>query len=351
MTVVLHLLNDVHRAGNGIINAVVDLSCEQAQRGHLVLVGSAGGEYVDLLARHGVHHVVVADIRRPRCALPVSAGLRQLIRTHDVEVVHAHMNYTTVVARLAVTRTRARLVATAHTAFKPDAALMASADLVIAVGAAVGEGMRRRGVPAARIRVVRNGTLGSARSTEQTAPVELKRPAVLSVAGLYPRKGIDVLVAAFAELAEQVPDAHLYVAGDGPEREALTAQAAATSVAARIHFLGFRDDAAALLRSADVFVLPSRRDPFPLVVLEAREAGCAVVGSATDGIPEACDFGRAGWLFPVDDVVALTAALHTLLTDPAALARWRAAGSDGLEDFTIARVAAEVDAAYRDVLG
>lgn len=351
MTVVLHLVNDVHRAGNGIINAVVDLSCEQAQRGHRVLVGSAGGEYVDLLARHGVRHVAVADIRRPRCALPVSARLRQLIRTDDVEVVHAHMNYTTVVARLAVTRTRARLVATAHTAFKPDAALMASADLVIAVGTAVGEGMRRRGVPASRIRVVRNGTLGSARTVEHAAPVDLQRPAVLSVAGLFPRKGIDLLIAAFAELAEHVPEAHLYLAGDGPAREGLTAQAAATPAAHRIHFLGFRDDAGALLRGADVFVLPSRRDPFPLVVLEAREAGCAVVASATDGIPEACDFGRAGWLFPVNDVEALTEALHTLLTDSAALAHWRAAASGGLDDYTVVRVADEVDEIYREVLG
>lgn len=350
MTTVLHVLNDVRRSGNGIVNAVIDLACAQAGQGGHVLVASAGGDYVDLLAEHGVRHVVVDGIRDPRRVLPAAGALRAIVRDAPVDVVHAHMNYSTALCRLAVTGTSARLVATAHTSFKKAARLMTVADVVIAVGAAVAVGMRGRGVPGRKIRTVRNGTIGTPRASGSWTAAELDGPSVLCVAGLYERKGIDVLIDAFARVVPAVPGARLYLAGGGPDHDALAARAQATGVSDRISFLGYRDDVPSLLRGADVFVLPSRRDPFPLVVIEAREAGCAVVASAVDGIPEACDDGKAGWLFPVGDAAALAGALSALLTDPALLAQWRAAAAHGLEDYTVTRVEREVAEVYRELL-
>ena len=73
------------------------------------------------------------------------------------------------------------------------------------------------------------------------------------------------------------------------------------------------------------------------------------MASAIDGIPEACDGGRAGWLVPVGDVPALANALDGLLSDPELLLRWRAAAQVSLERFSVARVAQEVEVAYREV--
>lgn len=351
MTSVMHVLNDVRRLGNGIVNAVVDLACVQGDRGHDVVVASAGGEYVDLLAAHGVRHLLVPDIRRPHRMLSAASVVRRAVRGHDVEVVHAHMNYSALVARAAVAGTPARVVATAHTSFKRESTLQAVADLVIAPSTAVADALRRRGVRRSRIRVVPNGPIGSPREPANPTPADLARPAVLTVAGLYERKGVDLVISAFASASADVPAAHLYVVGDGPQRPALTALAAGTAVSDRVHFLGFRDDVMSLLRGADVFVLASRSEPFGLAVVEAREAGCAVVGSAVDGLPEACDFGRAGWLFPSGDEASLAAALRSLLRDPVTLQRWRSAAKEGLEKYTVSRVADDVADVYEELLG
>jgi glycosyltransferase involved in cell wall biosynthesis len=350
VTTVLHVLNDVDNAGNGIVNAVVDLACEQRRRGDTVYVASAGGGYEPLLAEHGVRHVTVAGIRRPTATAASARHLRRLVLDHSIEIAHAHMNFSTVLARAAVAGTPARCVASAHTAFKWESALMALADRVIALGEAGASTMRRRGVRPSRLRIVRNGTVGSVRNAA-TGTAELARPAIVTVAGMNPRKGIDVLIRAFEQVAVCRPEAQLHLVGDGPERRTYQAQADATGVAERIRFHGFRDDVGAVLRAADVFVLPSRRDPFPLVILEAREAGCAIVASSVDGIPEASDWGLAAWLVPVDDVAALAAALSTLISDPAVLATWREAARRDLQGFSVARVADEVQDVYDDVLG
>ena len=168
---------------------------------------------------------------------------------------------------------------------------------------------------------------------------------------MYPRKGIDLLIRAFEAVSVQYPAAHLHLVGDGPARSEYEQQAARTNVAGRIHFHGYQSDAQSFLRAAYVFVLPSRRDPFPLVILEARQAGCAIVASDVDGIPEACDGGAAGWLVPVEDVAALTRALSTLLGDADALRSWQQTAGTALERFTVARVATDVEAGYRHAMG
>ena len=346
------MLNDISSNGNGIVNAVIDLACEQRRRGENVWVASAGGSYRDLLAHHDVHHVLVDNIRQPSALLASASALRQHIRDNSVHVVHAHMNFSTVVARLAVARTPAHLVASAHTAFKRESAVMNLADVVFAFGAAGTRTMRRRGVPAAKLRTLQNGTVGSVRTTtSHRAELPGPGPAIVTVAGMYPRKGIDLVLRSFELLAAEHPTAHLHLVGDGPFRREYERQAAATSCAERVHFHGFQRDVGSFLRAADVFVLASRRDPFPLVVLEAREAGCAVVASDVDGIPEACDGGRAGWLFPVGDVPALSGALSRLLADQQVLAQWRRAARSSLARFTVARVASDVDAGYQTLTG
>lgn len=350
MTVVLHLLNDVHRHGNGIVNAAVDLACGQAAVGHDVWVASAGGEFVELLSAHGVGHVELPRGRLVRSVLLTALTVRSHVRSHGVEVLHVHVNFATLIGRLAVIGTDARLVATAHTAFKREATLMALAARVIAVGRSVGDEMVRRGVPPGRVRIVKNGTLGSPRVIESDELAPLLRPAVVSVAGLYRRKGIDLLIDAFVRVAIDLPDAHLYLVGAGPDASRFRAQAAATAVSSRIHFEGYQEDVGRYLRAADLFVLPSRQDPFPLVIIEAREAGCAIVGSTADGIPEALDWGRAGWLFPAGDGAALEEALRILLGSTDERARLRRVAADNLGQFALTRVVADVDAVYEELL-
>ena len=113
-------------------------------------------------------------------------------------------------------------------------------------------------------------------------------------------------------------------------------------------FAGAVEDPHPYLLGADIFVLPSHADPAPLVLSEAREAGCAVVATAVDGIPELLESGAAGLLVPPRDPGQLAATLLKLLNDPAELAAWRRNSGIDLDRLGIERVARDTLAVYAE---
>jgi glycosyltransferase involved in cell wall biosynthesis len=144
----------------------------------------------------------------------------------------------------------------------------------------------------------------------------------LALGRLHENKGFDVLLAALAE----VPDLHLWLAGEGTLRRTLEGQAASLGIAGRVRFLGWRDDVAGLLAAADFLVCPSRREPLGNVVIEAWASGRAVLAAAAAGPGELIRDGESGLLVPVDDAASLAAAMRRLAGDPALRARLAAAG-------------------------
>lgn len=349
---VLHLLNTVRETGNGIINTAIDLAWGQARTGHVVQVASAGGEFEARLAEWGVRHHRIDQQRRPLVLWRARRALRALLDAERFDVVHAHMVTGVVLARLA---RRARsaggplLVGHVHNVYQRSARLMGAADVVLCCGTSVRATMQARGVAASRLAVVLNGTIGSPRlpSLERVVPASLGHPAIVTVAGMNARKGIDELIDAFARLAHRHPTAQLHLVGDGPERARLEMVARASGVGERIHFAGFQRDPQPWLRAADVFVLASRRESFPIVLGEARAAGCAIVATSVDGVPEALDEGRAGMLVPPRDAGALATAIERLLSDDALRAAQRSAALEGIARFRVERMADEVIACYR----
>lgn len=348
---ILHLLNHVDQVGNGIVHVAVDLACVQARDGHEVWVASNGGAYEALLERFGVRHVLIDQARRPLTVLRAIVAVRRLLRSARPDIVHAHMVTGYLLARILRPRSRWRLVASVHNEWQRSSALMGGADRVIlmsedAVGRLSAAGMRRE-----RLRAVRNGTVGSPRLLDEGhVAADLRQPAIVTVAGMYERKGIGELIDAFAVLAPLHPAANLYLVGDGPDRARFEAQAGATAVAARIHFEGFQPSPRPWLREAAVFVLASRAEPGGLVLPEARDCGCAIVSTAVDGSPELLDGGRAGVLVPPQDVPALAAAITRLLDDPDERERWRIAARANLDWLSIDRQNRETLAVYREAL-
>jgi len=346
---ILHVLNTVRELGNGIINTAMDLAWGQAQLGHDVSVASGGGEFESRLAAWKVRHHALDQRRTPRVLLSAARRLRALLRDERPDVVHCHMMTGVLLARAVRGALPVTIVGHVHNVYQRSARLMGLADAVLCCGTAVRETMRARGVPEARLHVVLNGTIGTPRlpDPQGVAPAPLERPSIVTVAGLNARKGIDELLAAFAQLAPRVPGAHLHIVGDGPERARFERIAAEGGAAARIHFHGFQRDPTPFLRAADLFVLASRRESFPIVIGEARAAGCAIIATAVDGVPESLDGGRAGLLVPAQDVPALAAACERLLLDGAERARWARASAEGIAHYRVERMVAETVALYR----
>ncbi|MFN2628004.1 MAG: glycosyltransferase family 4 protein [Gaiellaceae bacterium] len=187
-------------------------------------------------------------------------------------------------------------------------ALLRAADAFLVPGRAAREYLLALGVADDRIAVAPNavdpGLFGA-----ELERVERQRPVVLAVGRLSPEKGLDVLLQAADGLAGDI-----VLAGTGPEENRLRRLAGE-----HVRFLGNveRDDLPALYAAADVFVLPSRSDPWGMALNEAAHAGLPLV--ATDAAGATSDLveeGANGFSVPADDVPALRKALERLLGDP-----------------------------------
>ncbi|HSU12948.1 glycosyltransferase [Longimicrobium sp.] len=176
------------------------------------------------------------------------------------------------------------------------------------------------GFAADRVVVIHNGVEmpvpraphGSVRAALGIAP---DAPVVGAVARLARQKRLDRLLRAISI----IPDLHCILAGDGEERAALESLAAELGIAARVHFLGHRDDTGDVLDALDVFVLSSDREGLSNAMLEALAAGVPVVSTPVSGAEDALEPFADGTApgeiagFSEDEIAA---ALHRLLRDP-----------------------------------
>lgn len=347
---ILHITNHIQRVGNGIVNVAIDNACLQAKNGYCVGFASAGGEYEALLTQYKVQHFQLNQKRTLPNLFSAIKTYKSIIQAFQPDIVHTHMMTGVVLAKL-LGNSRYHLVSTVHNEFQRSAVLMGLADRVIAVSEAVAQSMKQRGIPQQKLRVVRNGTLGSPRTRplSEYVALPLHHPAITTVAGMYRRKGVSDLIDAFSQVALAFPNAHLYLVGDGPDRVEFEAQANNTLVADRIHFERFQPDPQSYLLSTDIFVLASHKDPSPLVIPEAREAGCAIVATHVDGIPEALDAGKAGLLVPPASCHALTEILVQLLSKSDYLQEWKRKAQENLEWLTVERVTQETVDVYREL--
>ena len=219
-----------------------------------------------------------------------------------------------------------------------EQSVLANAETVVAVSDKVGADLVALGLPPERLRVIPNGV-----DTDEFAPGPARRadfglpekpPLALFVGDIRsPIKNLDTTLKALAE----VPDLHLAVAGT-VEGSPYPVLAAERGVADRTHFLGFQRDVASLMRSADVFVLPSHQDAFGLVVTEAMASGLPVILSRSVGASCILTSEVGVVIDPADDVAALSDAFTLLTTDSARRRRMGAAARDTALDYSWTRM-------------
>jgi glycosyltransferase involved in cell wall biosynthesis len=192
-------------------------------------------------------------------------------------------------------------------------------DRVIVVSERQIEPLLSRGYRGERIVVVPNGLFESdvrvhARRDETRRELGYEEDdfVVLCVANLRPEKGVGRFVDAIAAARRQVPRLHGLLAGDGPERDALAAHAAADDV----RLLGSRGDVPDLLAACDAFCLLSEAEALPMSILEAMALERPVVTTDVGGTGEAVAHARTGLLVASRDTGAAAAALTRLAAQP-----------------------------------
>ena len=135
---------------------------------------------------------------------------------------------------------------------------------------------------------------------------------LISGAGRFvPRKGHDLLIRA----AAQIPDAWLWLIGDGQERRTLEKLAHTVGIADRTRFVGWVEEPIHYIAAVDVFGMPSRHDPFGNVILEAWQAGVPVVATRSEGPSWYMIDGENGVLVDIDDLDAFITAVGRLRND------------------------------------
>jgi len=194
-------------------------------------------------------------------------------------------------------------------------------DWLVANTRGIADYLVREGVPADRVHHQINFVPDGMDGTIFTGP-RRGGPVIAALGRLHPNKAFDTLIRAFATLE----DGTLWLAGDGPDRQALATLAAELGVAERVMFLGWQDDPQAVIRGADLFVCPSRHEPFGNVIAEAMACGKPVISTASHGGMELIEDGVNGVLVPVDDAGAMGDAMRQVSGDPALARRLAAAG-------------------------
>lgn len=221
-------------------------------------------------------------------------------------------------------------------------------DHLIGVTADIRDYLIREGWPPERVHYIPTfaRSMAAPALPRATFATPEEAPLFLALGRLHERKAFDVLIRA----AAGVPGAHLWIAGEGPERRALERLIAGLGLSGRVRLLGWRDDREALLAASDYCVLPSRYEPFGTVMIEAWAQDVPLIAAAADGPRGLIEDGRNGLLVPVDDTGALAAAMRRLVEEPALGPALAAGGRADFEArFTEAAVVERYLAFYRGI--
>ena len=319
-----------------------------------------------LLARAQALGTRAVPLPHPRAA-DFGAAIERHLRAHPADVFHIHVgtgreNFDG--ARAARAAGVPAVLQTQHYPWLlgsrkhlvPFSLAIEPVDHLIAVSEAQRRTYDRVGVPVERMTTVPNGIRARGpgpgrRAARAALGLGEQQLVVLTIGRLTVMKGHRHLVDAVPGLLRRFPDLAVVVLGQGHLHEDLQKQAAGLGVADAVHLPGHRSDARMLLDAADVFVLPSRHEGMPLVLLEAMDAGLPVVATRVIGSEEVVVDGETGLLVRPRDASALEQALGQLLADSQLRGRYGQAGRERFQEcFTAARMAADTVRVYEQVL-
>jgi glycosyltransferase involved in cell wall biosynthesis len=293
---------------------------------------------------------------RPGRDIKALGELRRAIRAFRPTIVHTHSSKAGVLGRLAARLEGIKVIvhsihgwgfgdhqpAPVRWAFLSAERLMAhwTSCFVAVARENLEQGVRLGLFPRERVRVIRSGIdLTAFRAASGGA--ELRRdlgipdtaPLVVQVSCLKPQKAPERFVALAALLADQFPDAHFLLVGDGELRDELERRCRDARLNGRLHMPGWRRDVPAVLDAATVVTLTSRFEGLPRVVVEARAAGRCVVAMAVDGVREVISNGLNGYTVVEGDVGGMAEAVARLLRDSELRSTVAARAAEGLDEF------------------
>jgi glycosyltransferase involved in cell wall biosynthesis len=324
----------------GVERGTVEIASAIVQSGETALVASSGGQMVGALARVGAtHHTLPLASKNPWVILRNVGRLTDLIRHHNIDIVHVRSRAPAWSAWLAARRTGVHFVTTYHAVYNENLpgkrqynAIMARGERVIAISNHIAQHLiATHGVDPSIVRVIHRGvdperfdpaTISGQRIAKLADQwrVPEGHKVVLLAARLSRWKGHSVLLDAVSRLARQDICVVFVGADRGRHRlsDALIMQAKRLGIAGQLRLAGECMDMPAAYALADVVVNASTEpEGFGRTVIEGQAMQRLVLASDHGGAVETVEHGRTGWRVPSGDPEALAAALrHALSLDP-----------------------------------
>lgn len=360
-------------AGGVAIRGALNLDPE---RYHVTVVTGLGGALTDRARDAGLDVVIepslVAPVS-PREDVRALAELTGLFRERSFDVVHTHSTKAGAIGRVAAHWTGTPVIVHTYHGFPfhdfqsplrraayiaAERRLARITDVVLAIGCGVATEALRRGLarPSTLRTVapaVEDTTVARTAATRAHAREALGLDPDVQVIGTTGRVDLQKAPEHLIEAAYQLRHRNAVVVwfGSGPQLAAMRGKVRALGMESRFHFVGERDDVAALLPALDVFCMSSRYEGLPCAVVEAMRCELPVVATAVNSVPDLVVPGETGMLVPAARPGDLAAALDHLLDNPGEARRLAVAGRHRVgEGFDAAHLGTVLDEVYTEAL-
>jgi sugar transferase (PEP-CTERM/EpsH1 system associated) len=365
----VHILHVVRRgfAGGGLENGIVNVAnCLRSDQYRISVCALDSEETFSGRIRRPDSEYYLLPKRGDGIDWSLIWSLERLFRSAKIDLVHSHNWGTFLYAVLAAQLARVPIIHGEHGKTQSDlqqtgmlkrrtkSLLGRRVDRLVTVSQGIAAEWASYGVPVDRIQWIPNGV-----DTERFRPRTDQRESRLrfglpesalligGIGRLDALKNFEVLVAAFAKIANDFPDLHLALLGDGPCRERLHGQGKKFGVTDRVSILGWRPDPENFLVALDVFVLPSKYEGMSNVVLEAMASGLPVVCADLPAHREVFEPGRDGVVVSPCTAKTLADVLAELCRDRA---RRQSLGSAARKQvvarFSISRMVSDYEQLY-----
>lgn len=358
---VLHLIGSLRLGGaQVVVKQIVENASDEFE--HFVYPLRAGRIDIPIegdILRNGYRHY---DLRK-------FFDILNVCKQHRIDVIHAHLHKSILGGLLATYFTKIPVIVHEHgpicragiqySAYRLLLRLLKKrAGLFIAVSeATAGQLTHYAGVDRRRIQVVYNAVdrkrFSANASLRETIRGELNLPAAETVIGFAGRlsrvKGPDLLLEAFGLLREKVSGCTLVYVGDGGMKADLEAKAQALGIASSVRFLGFREDAAAVMNAFDIGCMPSRQEPFGLVALEIMSLQVPLVCTRSGGLAEFVSDGENALVPAANTPPAICDCLLRLIGDNALRLSLTEKATATARKFDVDQLVLKIESIYRDM--
>ena len=320
---------------NYYLNNLVDFTDGNKVQFSFVSFGSSGGFTAQMEKRGFTVHTLNAQgwAKKPAALFK----LRRLMKQINPDIVHTHLFVPSFWGLTLAKWQKRKTVLTRHHSdalyaipsklkrniwLRLEKYINRKSDHIIAPSQMVYDiVVNKEKVPAAKVSLIPYGQTTERFTTVTAALVQQTREelamqnsiSLVCVSRLFNRKGHQYLFDAFANLIKQGTNVTLYLVGTGPYKETLETLAAEKGIADKVKFLGWRNDALAIMAAADIIVHPSLEDALSSAVIEAIMLEKPVVATDISGVRDTLDNGKYGVIVPPADAKAFEEGIRTIM--------------------------------------